>query len=140
MPFLFWQKGRIHHGRSDAGTLDFRSNGALKKGEISGNSFAAFFQSVRTCEPSSNAIWNAYLSHLAAAIRNVNTVIDSDVILSGFLVPYFTEADLKFLKQKITALPFFAERDIKIQLGKHDEFAPAIGAALPFVKRTIEEI
>jgi len=62
------------------------------------------------------------------------------VILSGFLVPYFTEADLKFLKQKITALPFFAERDIKIQLGKHDEFAPAIGAALPFVKRTIEEI
>jgi len=25
-------------------------------------------------------------------------------------------------------------------LGKHDEFAPAIGAALPFVKRTIEEI
>ncbi|MBS1310592.1 MAG: hypothetical protein UDQ15_08790 [Ruminococcus sp.] len=55
-------------------------------------------------------------------------------------MPYFTEADLKFLKQKITALSFFAERDIKIQLGKHDEFAPAIGAALPFVKRTIEEI
>ena len=60
--------------------------------------------------------------------------------LFGFLVPYFTEADLKFLKQKITALSFFAERDIKIQLGKHDEFAPAIGASLPFVKRTIEEI
>ena len=122
------------------GCLETYCSAESLQNQISGNSFAAFFQSVRTCEPSSNAIWNAYLSHLAAAIRNVNTVIDSNVILSGFLVPYFTEADLKFLKQKITALPFFAERDIKIQLGKHDEFAPAIGAALPFVKRTIEEI
>ena len=83
-PFLFWQKGRIHHGRSDAGTPDFRSNGALEKGEISGNSFAAFFQSVRTCEPSSNAIWNAYLSHLAAAIRNVNTVIFQFTAISEY--------------------------------------------------------
>ena len=66
--------------------------------------------------------------------------MDSDVILSGFLVPYFTEADLKFLEQKIAALPFFAERDITILLGKHGEFAPAIGAALPFVKSTIEGI
>lgn len=122
------------------GCLETYCSAESLQNQIQGNSFAAFFQSVRTCEPSSNAIWNAYLSHLAAAIWNVNTVIDSDVILSGFLVPYFTEADLKFLKQKITALPFFAERDIKIQLGKHDEFAPAIGAALPFVKRTIEEI
>ena len=122
------------------GCLETYCSAESLQNQIQGNSFAAFFQSVRTCEPSSNVIWNAYLSHLAAAIRNVNTVIDSDVILSGFLVPYFTEADLKFLKQKITALPFFAERDIKIQLGKHDEFAPAIGAALPFVKRTIEEI
>lgn len=122
------------------GCLETYCSAESLQNQISRNSFAAFFQSVRTCEPSSNAIWNAYLSHLAAAIRNVNTVIDSNVILSGFLVPYFTEADLKFLKQKITALPFFAERDIKIQLGKHDEFAPAIGAALPFVKRTIEEI
>lgn len=122
------------------GCLETYCSAESLQNQIQGDSFAAFFQSVRTCESSSNAIWNAYLSHLAAAIRNVNTVIDSDVILSGFLVPYFTEADLKFLKQKITALPFFAERDIKIQLGKHDEFAPAIGAALPFVKRTIEEI
>ena len=122
------------------GCLETYCSAESLQNQIQGNSFAAFFQSVRTGEPNSNVIWNAYLSHLAAAIRNVNTVIDSDVILSGFLVPYFTEADLKFLKQKITALPFFAERDIKIQLGKHDEFAPAIGAALPFVKRTIEEI
>ena len=108
--------------------------------QIHGNSFESFFQSVRENEPKSKAIWEMYLSKLAAAIQNVNTVIDSDVILSGFLVPYLTEADLEFLKQKITEPPFFAERDITIQLGKHGEFAPAIGAALPFVKRIIDGI
>lgn len=103
-------------------------------------SFEDFFRSVRENDLQCKVIWEEYLSKLAATIRNVNTVMDSDVILSGFLAPYLTEADLKFLKQKITELPFFAERDVEIQLGKHGEFAPAIGAALPFVKRTIDDI
>lgn len=103
-------------------------------------SFEDFFRSVRENDLKCKVIWEEYLSKLAATIRNVNTVMDSDVILSGFLAPYLTEADLKFLKQKITELPFFAERDVEIQLGKHGEFAPAIGAALPFVKRTIDDI
>ena len=122
------------------GCLETYCSAESLQNQIQGSSFEDFFQSVRKNEPQSNAVWEEYLSKLADAVRNVNTVIDSDVILSGFLVPYFTEADLKFLKQKITALPFFAERDITILLGKHGEFAPAIGAALPFVKRTIEEI
>lgn len=122
------------------GCLETYCSAESLQNQIQGNSFEAFFQSVREHDPSSNAIWEAYLSKMAAAIRNVNTVMDSDVILSGFLVPYLTTEDLEFLKQKITSLPFFAERDIHIQLGKHGEFAPAIGAALPFVRRTIDEI
>lgn len=122
------------------GCLETYCSAESLQSQIHGNSFESFFQSVRENEPKSKAIWEMYLSKLAAAIRNVNTVIDSDVILSGFLVPYLTEADLEFLKQKITEPPFFAERDITIQLGKHGEFAPAIGAALPFVKRIIDGI
>lgn len=122
------------------GCLETYCSAESLQSQIHGNSFESFFQSVRENEPKSKAIWEMYLSKLAAAIQNVNTVIDSDVILSGFLVPYLTEADLEFLKQKITEPPFFAERDITIQLGKHGEFAPAIGAALPFVKRIIDEI
>lgn len=122
------------------GCLETYCSAESLQSQIHGNSFESFFQSVRENEPKSKAIWEMYLSKLAAAIQNVNTVIDSDVILSGFLVPYLTEADLEFLKQKITEPPFFAERDITIQLGKHGEFAPAIGAALPFVKRIIDGI
>ena len=153
--------GEVHQGKSmHSGTIEHMSivpngtpcycggKGCLEtycsaeslQSQIHGNSFESFFQSVRENEPKSKAIWEMYLSKLAAAIQNVNTVIDSDVILSGFLVPYLTEADLEFLKQKITEPPFFAERDITIQLGKHGEFAPAIGAALPFVKRIIDGI
>lgn len=154
-------RGEVHHGKSmHSGTIEHMcivpngkscycgGKGCLEtycsaeslQNQIQGSSFEVFFASVRENEPQSKVIWEEYLSKLADAIRNVNTVMDSDVILSGFLVPYFTEADLKFLKQKITALPFFAERDITILLGKHGEFAPAIGAALPFVKSTIEKI
>ena len=122
------------------GCLETYCSAESLQSQIHGNSFESFFQSVRENEPKSKAIWEMYLSKLAAAIQNVNTVIDSDVILSGFLVPYLTEADLEFLKQKITEPPFFAERDLTIQLGKHGEFAPAIGAALPFVKRIIDGI
>lgn len=122
------------------GCLETYCSAESLQSQIHGNSFESFFQSVRENEPKSKAIWEMYLSKLAAAIQNVNTVIDSDVILSGFLVPYLTEADLEFLKQKITEPPFFAEQDITIQLGKHGEFAPAIGAALPFVKRIIDGI
>lgn len=78
------------------------------------------------------------MSKLADAIRNVNTVIDSDVIISGFLAPYFTETDFTNLKQKVTSSPFFNDREINIILGQYGEIAPAIGAALPFVKKTIE--
>ena len=122
------------------GCLETYCSAESLQSQIHGNSFESFFQSVRENEPKSKAIWEMYLSKLAAAIQNVNTVIDSDVILIGFLVPYLTEADLEFLKQKITEPPFFAERDITIQLGKHGELAPAIGAALPFVKRIIDGI
>ncbi|MFR7472644.1 MAG: ROK family transcriptional regulator [Ruminococcus sp.] len=122
------------------GCLETYCSAESLQDQIQDRSFKAFFASVRENEPQSKAIWEEYLSNLAAAIRNVNTVMDSDVILSGFLVPYLTEADLEFLKQKITEPPFFAERDITIQLGKHGEFAPAIGAALPFVKRIIDGI
>ncbi|WP_455255139.1 ROK family transcriptional regulator [Ruminococcus sp.] len=122
------------------GCLETYCSAESLQDQIQNRSFEAFFASVRENEPQSKAIWEEYLSKLAAAIRNVNTVMDSDVILSGFLVPYLTEADLEFLRQKVTELPFFAERNITILRGKHGEFAPAIGAALPFVKRTVEGI
>ena len=32
-----------------------------------------------------NAIWQDYLKHLAFAMRNLNMIIDSPIIISGYL-------------------------------------------------------
>lgn len=108
--------------------------------EINGTSFEEFFKAVRTGDMYSKEIWTKYLSKLADAMRNINTVIDSDVIISGFLAPYFTAEDIAELQRNIASNPFFADREINIILGQYGEAASAIGAALPFVKKTIEAI
>ena len=153
--------GEVHHGKSmHSGTIEHMcivpngkkcycgGNGCLEaycsaeglQREIDHISFEEFFHLVRSGDAKYNYIWEEYLSKLADAIRNVNTVIDSDVIISGFMAPYFTEIDFTNLKQKVTFSPFFNDREINIILGQYGEIAPAIGAALPFVKKTIETV
>ena len=41
-----------------------------------------------------NAIWQDYLKHLAFAMRNLNMIIDSPIIISGYLAPYLVQEDL----------------------------------------------
>ena len=57
-----------------------------------------FFQILHNSPtPTLVQIWQDYLSHLAFAIRNLNLVIDSPVIISGYLAPYFREEDMQEL-------------------------------------------
>lgn len=152
--------GEVHHGKSmHSGTIEhmcivpdgkecycggkgcleaYCSAESLQK-EIR-QPFDAFFAALRSGDADSRKIWDRYLSRLADAIRSVQTVIDCDIIISGFLAPYFTEQDIHALQEKITAAPFFAGREIAIILGQYGEIAPAIGAALPFVRKVISEI
>ena len=44
-----------------------------------------------------NAIWQDYLKHLAFAMRNLNMIIDSPIIISGYLAPYLVPEDLNML-------------------------------------------
>lgn len=153
--------GKVHHGKSMySGTIEHMNivpegkscycggNGCLEaycsaeslQREMGELSLKDFFRSVRSGDLKCREVWDEYLSNLAYAIRNMNTVIDCDVIISGYLAPYLDESDIKSLKQKITSLPFFCGRDVDIILGQYGEIAPAVGAALPFVKRTIDRI
>lgn len=153
--------GKVHHGKSMySGTIEHMSivpegkscycggKGCLEsycsaeslQREIGELSFGDFFRLVRSGDSKCREVWDEYLSKLAGAVRNMNTVIDCDVIISGYLASYLDESDIKSLKQKITSLPFFCGRDVDIKLGQYGEIAPAVGAALPFVKRTIDRI
>ena len=79
-------------------------------------------------------IWRDYLDHLAFAIRNLNFVIDSPVIISGYLAPYFQEADMQYLLSKINESSLFQMDESQLLVGNHGQYTPAIGAALYYIK------
>lgn len=107
----------------------------------SGLSIKDFFSQLREKKSSPlTAIWEDYLKHLAFAIRNLNLIIDAPIILSGYLAPYFTDEDIKTLRNFINPSCPFPLTDDSILLGIHGQYAPAIGAALFYIKQFIQTI
>ena len=94
-----------------------------------------FFNILHTTQtPTLLQVWREYLDHLAFAIRNLHLVIDSPVIISGYLAPYFQDADIKYLLEKINAQSLFQMEDNQLLVGNHGQYTPAVGAALYYVK------
>ena len=85
-------------------------------------------------------IWADYLNHLAFAVRNLNMVIDSPVILSGYLAPYFEEQDMVYLLEQVNGCSPFPMKKEQFIIGTHGQLAPAVGAALYYVKEFIGDI
>lgn len=100
-----------------------------------------FFPLLREkASPRLTQIWTDYLKHLAFAMKNLNLVIDAPVILSGYLAPYFTEEDLAYLSECVSASSPFALEKEQILVGVHGQYTPAVGAALVFVERFLQEV
>lgn len=99
-----------------------------------------FFKQLREENKKCKIIWESYLTHLAFAIRNLNVVIDSNIILSGFLAPYFTSQDIAFLTELVTTSSPFQMPEKYIFLSTHGELAPATGAALYYIDNFLKTI
>lgn len=97
-----------------------------------------FFHDLRgNTNPAFAQLWRDYLNHLAYAMRNLNIIIDSPIIISGYLAPYLTEDDLTYLLAQINgSTPFPMDRD-QIMVGTHGQYTPAIGTALFYVEQFI---
>ncbi|MDD3219358.1 MAG: ROK family transcriptional regulator [Lachnospiraceae bacterium] len=107
----------------------------------SGLSAKDFFTQLRSGEvPQLLQIWKDYLNHLAFAMKNLNTVLDAPIIISGYLAPYFTEEDIDYLIEHInSATPFPLGRG-NILIGVHGQYTPAIGASLFYIQQFINSI
>lgn len=105
----------------------------------SGFSVKEFFSFLREDKNTTlKQIWKDYLDHLAFVIRNLNLVIDSPVIISGYLAPYFQDQDMEYLLKEINySAPFKLNKD-QLLVGTHGQYTPAIGAALYYVKEFIQ--
>ena len=108
------------------------SANALEKN--SGLPVKEFFFKLRTAENADLLqIWRSYLDNLAIAVKNFNLIIDSPVILSGYLAPYLKEEDIEYLLGQINAFnPFPISRSLLL-VGTHGQYTPAIGTALSYI-------
>lgn len=112
------------------------SANALEK--ISGLSVKEFFSKLRS-ENNKNLsqIWKNYLSNLAIAIKNLNLIIDSPIIFSGYLAPYLKEGDIDYLLTQINTFnPFPIDREF-ILVGTHGQYTPAVGTALYYISKFV---
>lgn len=115
------------------------SANALEK--ASGLPIKEFFSQLNLSANSTlSLIWRNYLSNLAIAIKNFNLIIDSPIILSGYLAPYLKAEDIEFLLSQINTFnPFPIERE-RILVGTHGQYTPAIGTALFYVSQFIDSL
>lgn len=86
-----------------------------------------------------NAIWQDYLKHLAFAMRNLNMIIDSPIIISGYLAPYLVQEDLDQLLHLINENNPFTLSSEQLLVGTHGQYTPAIRAALHYINRFVHE-
>lgn len=107
----------------------------------SGMSVPEFFEKLKS-EPSSalSKIWTDYLRHLAFAIGNLDIVLDGDIIISGYLAPFFREEDVRDLLEQINDFTPFPLAREQIVLGTHGQYTPAIGGALIFIEKFVASV
>ena len=136
---LFAKAGLIEHLCMDAngplcycgakGCLEtFCSSDALLN--RAGENIVKFFTQVRKGQERELTLWHEYLKHLALAVRNINMLIDGKIILSGYLVPFFTIDGIKFLIDSINENSSFPIKEDLIILGNAGDYTPALGAAI----------
>ena len=88
-----------------------------------GMSVKEFFPALRSgSSPELQNIWKDYLNHLAFAIKNLNMIIDSPVIISGYLAPYFIQEDLDTLLTQINTNNPFTFAPDQLILGTHGQY------------------
>lgn len=108
----------------------------LKKGET----LEAFFGQLRTGDQAAKTRWMSYLHYLALAISNLHMFMDCPIILGGTVAQYLQGSDLKLLHQTIqnnTAFP--TERKfIKVTCCPGSPISR--GAALPYIKRYLQDL
>lgn len=100
----------------------------------------AFFAAARQEGTEEAQRWQRYLRHLAKLIEDIHLLNDVDIILGGHLAPYLTDEDIRVLYSEIRRLCPFEEKDDYIHISKMPSHNITIGAALPYIRRFLDDI
>ena len=99
-----------------------------------------FFEAVRQGDPEAARRWQEYLLSLGKLIAGLHLLYDADFILGGHLAPFFREEDIRTLYEEIRRITPFQEDYDFILISKMPSHNITIGAALPYIRRFLEDI
>lgn len=99
-----------------------------------------YFKKLRQGDEFCRQIWLTWLTNLTKAICNINVVFDCDIVLSGYLAPYLIEDDIRLLRELIDSHATYPLNNDQIRVNHYGALAPATGAALPYIKKFLNEI
>ena len=100
----------------------------------------AFFEAARREGTDEALRWQRYLKYLARLIEDIHLLTDVEIILGGHLAPYLTEGDIRVLYGEIHRLCPFEDADDYIRISKMPSHNITVGAALPYIRRFLEDI
>ena len=107
--------------------------------DMTDGSLDTFFSNVSQGRQPFIKTFDEYLDYLAQAVTNLRMLYDCDIILGGYVGRYM-EPYMDQLGQKLARLnPYETDCDYVRPTRYHFE-ASAVGAALPFISRYIDEI
>ena len=99
-----------------------------------------FFEAARREDTDEARRWQRYLKNLARLIEDIHLLNDVEIILGGHLAPYLTESDIRVIYNEIHRLCPFDDSDDYIRISKMPSHNITVGAALPYIRRFLEDI
>ncbi|MCL2368717.1 MAG: ROK family transcriptional regulator [Oscillospiraceae bacterium] len=106
---------------------------------IGDGGLASFFEALEAGESAAAARWDQYLEDLAILVNNLYTLMDSDVILGGYLAPYVGPY-LEELKTRAYARNGVLPGTDYLKLARFQSEAIAAGSALRLIDSFIKGV
>jgi len=98
-----------------------------------------FFEKLKKGNPSSQKIWEEYLTYLCMGINNIRTIMDCDVILGGTLARYIGDY-FEDVKERLCKIAVFDSNPDFLHLSNYTTNAAAIGTALHFADEFVRAL
>lgn len=108
--------------------------------EKAGMDVANFFRGVNSNKEHCLLIWNEYLDYLALAIDNIQSVVNCDFIIGGYLVQFMTDNDFSLLHELLKRRNSLSVSSFKMRPSRFKDKSPKLGAAMMFVDKFFESL
>ena len=120
------------------GCLDAYCSAKLLSDHTGGN-LAAFFEQLKAGDQKIQKVWENYFDCLCLAVNNLRMTFDCDVIIGGYVGGYLEDFQ-DSLRERLQKLNTFEPSGDYLKICRYRLEASALGAALQFVEKFINQL